>query len=193
MVRIKRALHALMARFCDTLYADDPDTLAHSRRVARYAELIAKDMGLPPSARQRIYRAALLHDIGKLAVPKSILRKPAKLTVAETRKIAEHPRISRTILSRYRPFADILAAVLHHHERFDGKGYPEGLAGSAIPMESRIIAVADTFDAMTSGRPYRERVPFPLAAREMALLADRQFDARILNHLHRLLPRLEAR
>lgn len=192
MTHGKKELQALIVLFCSTLYTGDPDTLAHCRRVARYAELIARDMGLPPAVRQRIFRAALLHDIGKIGIRKTILNKPGKLTAWEARQMAEHPRISYDILCRYRSFSDILTIVLHHHERYDGAGYPAGLKGLAIPLDARIITVADTLDAMTSKRPYRAKITLRLAAREMMPLANRQFDPRILGHLSRILPHLES-
>ena len=189
----KREIQALVVMLCGILYVDDPETMAHSRRVARYAEFIAARMGLPPALRQTIGRAALLHDVGKIGIPKSILGKKGALTPEERRMVAEHPRNGREILGRYAVFADIRDIVLHHHERFDGLGYPAGLAGALIPLASRIISVADTLDALTAWRPYRSPLPFSRAAREMEGASGKQFDPDVMAHLPDLLSAMGRR
>ncbi|MGB9804386.1 HD-GYP domain-containing protein [Desulfofundulus sp.] len=139
-------------------------TYHHSQRVASYAIMLARELGMPTKEQQYIYLAGLLHDIGKLGVSNAILFKPGKLTEDEWEEIKEHPVISYEILSVMPCMKVISLMALYHHERYDGYGYPEGLQGEAIPLGARILAVADSFDAMTSRRVYR-----PMMSRESAL------------------------
>ncbi|MCA9075621.1 MAG: HD-GYP domain-containing protein [Planctomycetaceae bacterium] len=135
--------------------ARDPYTRGHSDRVGWYAQLIAEQMGLPTEQRDRIYICGLLHDVGKIGVPDHILLKPDRLTDAQFDMIKQHPQTGYDIVKNLKQFDDLLPGILHHHEAIDGSGYPRGLMGEEIPLQARILAVADSFDAMTSDRPYR--------------------------------------
>lgn len=156
--------------------ARDHYTSGHSERVAAYAVGIGKMMGLSPEMIDALQVAGLLHDIGKIGVPDSVLNKPGSLTQDEYETIQKHPSVGGNILSRAPQFEIILPAVLHHHERWDGKGYPNGLQGEGIPYIARILAVADTFDAMTSDRPYRNALTLEIAVAELRKNAGSQFD-----------------
>ena len=139
--------------------AKDPYTRGHSERVGEYCKKIALSMGFSGEEAENLYWAGILHDIGKIAVPLSILTKPDKLTEEEFRKIQVHPDYSFKICESLRTLKKVLPAILYHHERWDGKGYPKGLSGEEIPLEARIMAVADSYDAMTSNRAYRSALP----------------------------------
>ncbi|NHN34753.1 HD domain-containing phosphohydrolase [Paenibacillus agricola] len=154
------------------LDARDPYTAGHSERVARYSIRIGQWAGLSPLQLEMLKKTALLHDIGKIGVPDSVLHKEGKLTIEEFNLIKLHPVLGESILRRVQPeraMAPLLPGVRSHHERYDGGGYPDGLEGEGIPLFGRIIAVADAFDAMTSDRPYRKGMSF-----EEALLILRQ-------------------
>jgi HD-GYP domain-containing protein (c-di-GMP phosphodiesterase class II) len=139
--------------------AKDAYTCGHSDRVASFAKAIAAQMGLDNDECERIYMSGLLHDVGKIGVPDSILGKPGKLTDEEFAAVKKHPEIGYQILKHLKPLQYVLPGVLHHHEAVNGKGYPAGLVGEAIPLHGRILAVADAYDAMTSDRPYRKGMP----------------------------------
>ncbi len=155
----------IIEAFARTIEAADKYTGGHVDRVSRYAQLIGTQLGLSREELKTLKRAALLHDVGKIGVPESILNKQGPFNPEERRIMETHPLIAQGI------FQDIsdpglvkaLDGVLYHHERIDGKGYPFGLKGDAIPLQARIIAVADTFDALTSDRPYRSRLPLEKA------------------------------
>jgi putative nucleotidyltransferase with HDIG domain len=159
--------------------AADPrnDLVAHSRSAARYAVLLARAVGIDGESHLLdIERGALLHDVGKAALPADILRKNAPLTALEREIIRDHPVVGYRMIEEFeflRPAAEI---VLYHHERFDGRGYPSGLAGEAIPLGARILALADTLDALTSDRSYRVGRSFEAAIREIETAAGYQFD-----------------
>ncbi|MEX2447970.1 MAG: HD-GYP domain-containing protein, partial [Solirubrobacterales bacterium] len=144
----------LLERLSRRLEASDPYTHGHSRRVARHSAAIARRMGLPREEIARIRSAAAIHDVGKIEVPAEILRKPAALSDEEYEVVKEHAATGARMAAPLGD-AELTRIVHHHHERLNGKGYPDGLAGEAIPLGARIIAVADTFDALTSERPYR--------------------------------------
>lgn len=191
MARMNRKTLNPINLLCQVLHTQTPEIMAHGIRVARYSSLIAHHMGLLLPTREKVFRAALLHDIGKIGIAKSVLNKPGRLTAGERCHIQEHPRIGRDILNHFKAFDDILGIVFHHHERFDGLGYPSGLKGLAIPLESRIIAVADTLDALTSDRCYRRKISKREAVSVMAGFGSHQFHSRILAHMDQLLPRFE--
>jgi putative nucleotidyltransferase with HDIG domain len=153
----------LLHRLAKDLEATDPYTVGHSRRVARYSSQIATRMGLPRADVRRIRAAAALHDIGKINTPRAILHKPAQLTDKEFAIIQLHAEDGARMISHVAQDSELVAIVRHHHERLDGSGYPDRLHGDAIPLGARIIAVADTFDAITSERPYRRAKPHKLA------------------------------
>ncbi len=139
--------------------AKDAYTCGHSDRVAEFARAIGRRMGLDEKECERVYLTGLLHDVGKIGVPDSILSKPDKLTDDEYDVVKKHPEIGFQILQHLAPLKDVLPGVLHHHEAINGTGYPMGLSGSEIPLRGRILAVADAYDAMTSNRPYRLGMP----------------------------------
>ena len=159
--------------------AKDTYTKGHSDRVAYYSRMIAKEMGFDENEQERIYIGGLFHDIGKIGVPDSILQKPDKLTDEEYSEIKNHPLIGAQIISAATIFEDILPIVKHHHERFDGRGYPSKLSGKDIPIYARIAAIADAFDAMTSDRQYRKGLSFEQAINEIIKNYDIQFDGEI--------------
>ncbi|WP_341989523.1 HD domain-containing phosphohydrolase [Azorhizobium sp. AG788] len=148
-------LDDIAAAFAQVIDAKSPFTAGHSARVTDVADTIAAQMGLPPERRRWLRRAALLHDIGKLGVSNTILDKPGALEPEERAAMQRHAVLSETILARIRPFRHLAAIAGAHHERLDGKGYPRGLAGEAIDLDTRIITTADVFDALTAERPYR--------------------------------------
>lgn len=139
--------------------AKDPYTSGHSDRVARYAVRIALEMRVNPKLLNTIYMSGLLHDVGKIGIDDNVLRKAGRLTDAEFEHIKKHPELGYKILADIKQLSDVLPAVLHHHEQWDGKGYPMGLSGEDIPQLARIMSVADAYDAMTSDRPYRAGMP----------------------------------
>jgi putative nucleotidyltransferase with HDIG domain len=145
----------LLRRMSSLLEARDPYTHGHSRRVARHSERIARELGLRPEEVAKIRAAALVHDIGKINVPRPILTKPDRLTEEEFALVKRHPGDGAAMVAALGD-SELTAIVRSHHERIDGTGYPDGLAGADIPLGARIIAVADTFDAITSTRPYRD-------------------------------------
>lgn len=146
-----KALHA-------SLNAKDNYTAGHSVRVAEYARNIGSMMGLPDHQLNTLNEAALFHDIGKIGIPESILNKPGRFTDKEYEIMKKHSIIGEDIVSSFEHWKEHATIIRHHHERIDGKGYPDGLKGEDIPLESRILAVADTFDALTSDRPYRKGI-----------------------------------
>jgi HD-GYP domain-containing protein (c-di-GMP phosphodiesterase class II) len=156
--------------------AKDRYTRGHSERVAWLSAALARALGRSEAECRRIHIAGLVHDVGKIGVPEAVLCKPGRLTDDEFAWIKKHPTIGHTILSGIPLLADILPGVLHHHERIDGKGYPAGLAGDAIPLMARIIAVADTFDALSSTRSYRAARPRDVVLAEIARSAGTQLD-----------------
>src|SRR5438874_9826163 len=171
-------VHALDAR--------EHETSDHSQRVVRYTVAIARRMSIPEDQIEHIGRGALLHDIGKIGVPDSILLKPGPLTPAEWAEMRRHPEVGYRILQAIdflRPAAEI---VLAHQERWDGGGYPHKLRGEAIPLGARIFAIADTLDAMTSDRPYRKAATFAQARQEIARCASTQFDPRCVEAFVRI-------
>ena len=139
--------------------AKDPYTCGHSARVALISKRIATEMGLSAEECDEVYMAGLLHDVGKIGVADRVLLKPGKLTEEEFNEIKRHPQVGHKILQHLKKLSFALPGVLYHHERLDGRGYPEGLRGDQIPLIARIIAVADAFDAMASNRPYRKGMP----------------------------------
>lgn len=158
----------------------DCQTAIHSRRVAENAVKLAEAMTTPHEEVIRIGRAALLHDIGKVAIPDDILLKPCRLSWPEERVMRTHAEVGEQLLLLHDDLAGLAPLVRHHHERFDGTGYPDGLAGDDIPRGARIIAVVDAFDAMTSNRPYREALSATAAHEELVRCAGSQFDPEIL-------------
>lgn len=158
----------------------DSYTAGHTQRVAKYSVLIAKEMGFNKEKIDDLYRACMLHDIGKISTPDSILLKPGKLNALEYEIIKEHVVVSYELLSKVDIYKDIAEIVRHHHERYDGSGYPQGLKGDQIPMLSQIMTVADAFDAMTTNRVYKMRKSVSVALQELQDLASIQFHSEVV-------------
>src|SRR5262245_6561508 len=173
-------LASVVRAFTSAIDAKDPYTCGHSDRVARIGVRLAKELGCDAKIVHTIYMAGLLHDIGKIGIDDAVLRKPGKLTEAEFDHIKQHPELGYRILADLYQLADVLPAVLHHHEQWDGKGYPFKLAGDQIPLIARILAVADAFDAMSSDRPYRRGMPVQRVEELFQLGAAQQWDAKVI-------------
>ena len=161
------------------LEAKDRYTSGHSQRVAETSVSTAKELGMPRDSIEKIRLAGLIHDIGKIGVRESVLNKPGKLTDEEFQHIQYHCEKGEHILNPIVEDEEILKAVRHHNERYDGKGYPDRLKGKQIPLGARILAVADTYDAMTSERPYREAMSDETACAEIKRCKDTQFDLKV--------------
>ena len=164
----------------DILDARDPYTHGHSLRVGQYAEKLALAMDLPGDDAHLIFLAGRLHDIGKCAIQNEVLLKAGPLTEGEREHMCIHPEVGSSMLASFSLFRECARYVRGHHERWDGKGYPDGLAGETIPLGARIIAVADAFDAMTTTRPYRKAMPIYEAYRRLEESAGAQWDARVV-------------
>ncbi len=161
--------------------ARDQYTAGHSERVSKISLAIGQALNLPNEQLETLELAALFHDVGKIGIPDYILNKPSRLTDEEFNKIKEHPSIGVDILKTIDFLSQALPIILHHHERFDGGGYPNGIKGEDIPFESRIICVADSYDAMTSNRPYRNGLPHEVAVSELLKYKNIQFDSNIVD------------
>jgi HD-GYP domain-containing protein (c-di-GMP phosphodiesterase class II) len=144
--------------------------------VAAISRQLTIEAGLPDALAERIYMAGLLHDVGKIGVPESVLQKTGRLTPEEFEQMKRHPQIGAKILQDVKQISDIIPGVLHHHERYDGQGYPGRLTGENIPLMGRIICLADCFDAMTSNRTYRKALPLEVALTEIRRCSGTQFD-----------------
>ena len=175
----------------ETLDLRDVATARHSETVGLYAEQIARELGFAADEIERVRAAGILHDIGKLGIADAILHKPGTLDDHEWAEIKGHPELGSRILE-HANLRDIAAWVLHHHERVDGTGYPRALAGEEIPLEARILAVADAYEAMTSDRPYRAALPLEAAREELRRGAGRQFDGDVVSAIERVLDRSQA-
>jgi diguanylate cyclase (GGDEF)-like protein len=176
----KEALSVIYA-LASTIEARDEYTYGHSRDVSRYAVLLGEALGFPSEKVAAVSTAALLHDIGKIGIPDEVLNKPGQLDGEEWELIRSHPKLSATIVGHVPSLTPCLAAILHHHERWDGLGYPSGLQGEAIPLEARVLSIADAFEAMTSPRPYRERMATSDALEELRRSANSEFDPRLID------------
>jgi putative nucleotidyltransferase with HDIG domain len=173
-------LHQIVDALTTALDAKNEYTCGHSYRVAGLCQAIAQQLRLPLTAQQALDIAAHLHDIGKIGMPDSVLLKPGRLTPEEFAIIKTHPVIGFSIVNKVTSLAEVAQIILHHHERVDGQGYPNGLAGDAIPLGARIIAVCDAFDAMTSSRSYRACISGEQALAELWRCAGSQFDPDIV-------------
>lgn len=164
-----------MHRLIRVLHATDPDLAAHGLRAARLAADVGRRLGLIPETVQQIQAAAHLHDIGKLLISRDILDKPGPLDDAEWAELERHPATGYAIVRQRVPH-EVAEIVLTHHERYDGSGYPNGISGSRIPLEARVLQVADAFDAITSVRPYQPALPVDYAVSELLRYSGTQFD-----------------
>ncbi len=189
---LKQAFHETIEGLAYAIEAKDPYTLGHSRRVTHYCEQIARQMQLPEEEVEKLTWAAILHDIGKIGLRIEALNKKGPLTEEEWRVFKSHPSKGRTILEPIRFLKEIIPIVYHHHERYDGKGYPEGKKGDEIPISARILAVADSFDAMTSTRAYREALSKEAAVKELKVNAGTQFDPGVVEAFLKVLATTEA-
>ncbi len=181
LAETERTYDSTLAALSSALDVRDTETEGHARRVVRYMELIAAGLDVPASEYATLRRGALLHDIGKIGVPDHILRKPGPLTDSEWSTMKTHPDLGAKIIANV-PFLEEVAVIIRaHHERWDGNGYPEGLAADAIPLGARIFAVADAFDAMTSDRPYRRGRELREAFAEIERCVGTQFDPAVVS------------
>jgi putative nucleotidyltransferase with HDIG domain len=186
-VRLERANLSFVRSLVTTLDARDRYTAGHSAAVAIYARDIAARLGLPEDFQRRSHVCGLVHDIGKIGLPAGLLEKPGALTLAERRVMETHSAIGQRILAEVEDFNEIATIVRHHHERWDGQGYPDGLDGDRIPLISRIIAAADAYNAMTSDRPYRDAMPSRVARLRLAQGVETQFDTAVIAAFEALL------
>jgi putative nucleotidyltransferase with HDIG domain len=177
---LERANLQFAAALIATLDARDRYTAGHSAAVAIYSRDIAERMGLSPEMQEHTYLCGLVHDIGKIGLPPGLLEKPGALTLDERRQMQEHSAIGERILRHVDEYSEIATVVRHHHERIDGQGYPDGREGDNIPLVSRIIAVCDAYNAMTSDRPYRDAMPSRVARLRLAQAVDSQFDTGVV-------------
>ena len=183
-LQLERANQDLLQVMVAAIEMRDPYTSGHSQRVAQYSRLIARAIGLSGKQIERVAAAALLHDVGKIDQRfAEILQKPGRLTDEERLIIEEHPVRSAELVAMVNGLQDLVGPVRHHHERWDGAGYPDGLAGEAIPLTARIIVFADTIDAMTSDRPYRPALGPAEVRRELLKHRGKQFDPYICDRL----------
>ncbi|MGD9925427.1 MAG: HD-GYP domain-containing protein [Pseudorhodoplanes sp.] len=184
-------LDDIAAAFAQVIDSKSPFTSGHSERVTLFTDMVAEELGMPLDKRRWLKRAALLHDIGKLGVSNAILDKPGKLGEEEWAAMKMHAAYSQTILSRIAAFRDLAVVAGAHHERLDGKGYPRGLSGDDICLDTRIITTADIFDALTSDRPYRAAMPVSKALAIMSEMAGTAIDPECLQALQRALRRVD--
>jgi putative nucleotidyltransferase with HDIG domain len=180
-LRLERSRLSFARSLVAALDARDRYTAGHSAAVAIYTRDVASELHLGADAVKTAHLAGLLHDIGKVGIPPEVLEKPGPLTPEERLRMEEHPVIGERILENVEDYAEIAMIVRHHHERVDGKGYPDSIAGVAIPRISRIICVADAYNAMTSGRPYRGALPVAEARKRLRDGAGTQFDAEVVD------------
>lgn len=178
--RLKQTLEEKLSTLIAALDAKDNYTAGHSLRVADYSLKIGRAIGMQKDKLKLLEQAALLHDIGKIGVPEQVLNKPGFLTDEEFSIIKQHPSTGAYIVQQSTMLSSMGEIIRHHHERYDGQGYPDGLKGEEIPLESRIMAVADTFDAMTTDRPYRAGVPIDKALEIMNEVRGSQLDAKLV-------------
>ena len=181
--QMQQMFDGMIQSLVSALDAKDAYTCGHSSRVADVAVELARRLGFDEDGIRRIRMAGMLHDVGKIGVEDSVLRKPGKLTAEEFEQIKQHPVLGYEILKGIRQFRNILPAVRHHHESIDGSGYPDGLAGDAIPRDAQVLAVADAFDAMTSDRPYRAGMPLQRVIDVFQKGRDQQWAADVVDTL----------
>ena len=187
--RLRHASLSFAAALVSALDARDSYTAGHSAAVAIYSRDIAKELGLCIEEQQLVYQSGLVHDIGKIALPVGIIEKEGTLTPQEFEVMQAHSEIGESMLRPIEDFSSIALVVRHHHERFDGAGYPDGIGLDSIPLHSRILAVADAYNAMTSDRPYRGALPPTVARARLHESSGSQFDPLVVDAFHRVLDR----
>ena len=171
--------------------AKDPYTKGHSTSVSRYSEALARAVNMPEQEVERIKIGAMLHDVGKIGIPESVLKKPGKLTDEEWEIMKQHPTIgAEKVLAPNEALREFIPIVKYHHERLDGKGYPEGLKGEEIPLEARIVSVADAYHALVSDRPYRKGMPIENACAILQEGAGVQWDSDLVRQFIVIAPSL---
>lgn len=178
--RMQRAIWQSLIGLANALEAKDPYTRGHSERVGKWSREIAVVLGLPASDVETVCHAGLLHDIGKIGVPEAVLGKRGPLDADEWALMRRHPLVGAQIVAPFEFLAGGALAIRHHHERWDGTGYPDGLAGPTIPRSARIVAVADVYDALTSDRPYRTALSHEQAIEYLTVEAGRTLDEDIV-------------
>jgi HD-GYP domain-containing protein (c-di-GMP phosphodiesterase class II) len=178
-------LRGVIRSMINAIDAKDSYTCGHSDRVAEFSRLIARELSLTDAQCEEVYMSGLLHDVGKIGVPDYVLKKPGRLTDAEFELIKQHPVIGYEILKHLENLSYVLPGVLHHHEAMDGSGYPNGLKGEQIPLYARILAVADSYDAMTSNRPYRRGMPTDKAEAILRGCSGNQWDPQCVDAFFR--------
>ncbi len=176
----KKVCEQAVRSILQALDCKDHYTFGHSLRVTHFTLKLGEEMGFDEETLYDLEMSALFHDIGKIAVPDAVLLKPARLDDEEFLQMKQHPSKSAEILEGFEPFEEVAKNAKHHHERYDGRGYPDGLKGEDIPLFSRMILIADTFDAMTSTRPYRKGLPYEVAFAELDEFAGSQFDPELV-------------
>ena len=181
----------LMEMLFSIIDLKDPLTANHCESVSRYSLIIGKELNLPGDQLDKLNQAALLHDIGKIMVDNCVLNKKKPLTERDFLQIRSHSEKGMRILTQFHMNDFVIDAALHHHERWDGKGYPRGTAGEDIPVSARCLAIADSFDAMTTDRPYRKGMSVEYAAKEIAKGAGTQFDPKLAELFVRLIEEKE--
>ncbi|MDY0340168.1 MAG: HD-GYP domain-containing protein [Coriobacteriia bacterium] len=186
-VELSEAYASTVRSLVTAIEAKDPYTKGHSERVADYSRKVAERMGMSHADVDLLERAALLHDIGKIGISLDTLVSPDELTPEELSAIRQHPALGSNLVADVEFLNDIVGIVRHHHERYDGAGYPDGLAGERIPLLARILAVADSYDAMTSNRAYRPRLSRTEAREELHRVAGSQLDSEIVSHFSEML------
>src|SRR4051794_25313112 len=177
---LRTAYVSTVQLLAEAIEAKDPFLRGHSDEVSEYVAAVADKLGIERKRREQLVFGSLLHDVGKIGISERILLKPAKLTDEEFGVVKLHPRIGYRLIDQVDALRPIAPAILHHHERYDGAGYPDGLAGEDIPLEARIVCVADSFSAMTAERPYRKRMSLEQACAELERCAGTQFDPEVV-------------
>jgi HD-GYP domain-containing protein (c-di-GMP phosphodiesterase class II) len=178
---LKETFYGTAQALAETIEKRDPYTGGHTKRVMTYSSAIGRAMNLTKKQAEDLKLAAILHDVGKIGVRDNVLLKEDKLTADELEKMNQHPKYGAEILSHVRQLRNIIPGVRGHHERFDGRGYPDKLCAKDIPLIARIITVADTFDAMTTDRPYRKALSYDTAFRELQKNIGTQFDREVVD------------
>jgi HD-GYP domain-containing protein (c-di-GMP phosphodiesterase class II) len=184
--RLERTFLSTVEALANALEASDANVSSHARWITDLALRVGEELGLEPRALKRLELGALFHDIGKIGIPQAILAKPAPLTPEERAVVETHPVLGERILAPVEQLSEVGRIVRSCHERFDGTGYPDGLAGDEIPLEARIIFACDAFHAMTSDRPYRQALRDDVARTRLTEAAGKQFDPSVVDALLRL-------